>query len=246
MSHREPSRDKLLTSDSPLFIKNLLESLSLFDHVLLAVGLVGDLDLDDRSMDVYRKKQQWDATSLPDRVISPLQSYRKLMDPPMERWPAFPTLNQRTLAGLVQGELADRGEQSDTINEQRDEYARDLLLVLDEDIRPPSITTDGARSIVQRLSAATVIDIDHPKHDYLAPHGGRREMGEVLVRPLDILWQHVTSTIRRSWFANATLISRLENLEMCRWKLSMKLTVCYGEYILPADSDHSELQPIRT
>ena len=26
------------------------------------------------------------------------------------------------------------------------------------------------------------IDVDHPKHDYLAPHGGRRGMGEVLVR----------------------------------------------------------------
>ena len=37
-------------------------------------------------------------------------------------------------------------------------------------------------SILQRLSAAAEIDVDHPKHDYLAPHGGRRGMGEVLVR----------------------------------------------------------------
>ncbi|PSQ63774.1 MAG: recombinase, partial [Halobacteriales archaeon SW_8_66_22] len=29
---------------------------------------------------------------------------------------------------------------------------------------------------------AAEIDVDHPKHDYLAPHGGRRGMGEVLVR----------------------------------------------------------------
>jgi hypothetical protein len=57
-----------------------------------------------------------------------------------------------------------------------------LLLALDEDIRPPSITTDGARSVLQRLSETAEIDIDHPKHDYLAPHGGRRGMGEVLVR----------------------------------------------------------------
>jgi hypothetical protein len=48
------------------------------------------------------------------------------------------------------------------------------------DLRPPSITTDGARSILQRLSKAA--DSDHPKHDYLAPHGGRRGMGELLVR----------------------------------------------------------------
>jgi len=141
-----------------------------------------DIDLADGSMDIYRKKQQWDAASLPDPVISPVGNYRKLMDPPTERWPVFPTLDQRTLAGLVRKELADRGEHPDTAEQRREEYARDLLLALDEDICPPSITTDGARSILQRLSEAAEIDIDHPKHDYLAPHGGRRGMGEVLVR----------------------------------------------------------------
>jgi len=142
----------------------------------------GEISLDDGSMDVYRKKQQWDAASLPDPTISPLRSYRKLLDPPTERWPVFPTFDQRTLARLVQDELADRGERPDTIDERRKEYARDLLLALDEDIRSPSITTDGARSILQRLSEAAEINTDHPKHDYLAPHGGRRGMGEVLVR----------------------------------------------------------------
>jgi len=141
-----------------------------------------EIDLEEGSMDVYRKKQQWDAASLPDPVISPLRSYRKLMDPPTDRWPVFPTFDQRTLAELVQEELADRGEQSETIDERRDESARDLLLALAEDIRPPSITTDGARSILQRLSAAAEVNVDHPKHDYLAPHGGRRGMGEALVR----------------------------------------------------------------
>ena len=133
-------------------------------------------------MDVYRKKQQWDAASLPDPVISPLRSYRRLMSPPTERWPVFPTFDQRTLAVLVQDELADRGERPDAITERREEYPRDLLLALDKDIRPPSITTDGGRSILQRLTEAAEIDIDHPKHNYLAPHGGRRGIGEVLVR----------------------------------------------------------------
>ncbi|RLM53477.1 site-specific integrase [Halobellus sp. Atlit-31R] len=141
-----------------------------------------DLSLDDGSMDVYRKKQQWDAASLPDPVISPLRSYRKLMDPPTERWPVFPSFDQRTLAELVQDELSDRGERLETIAERREKYARDLLLVLDEDVRPPSITTDGARTVLERLSENAEIDVDHPKHDYLAPHGGRRGMGEVLVR----------------------------------------------------------------
>jgi hypothetical protein len=81
-------------------------------------------------MDVYRKKQQWDAASLPDPVISPLRSYRKLMDPPAERWPVFPTFDHRTLAGLIRDELVDRGEHQEIITERREEYARDLLLRL--------------------------------------------------------------------------------------------------------------------
>ena len=141
-----------------------------------------DIDLEDGSMDVYRKKQQWDAASLPDPVISPLLNYRRLMDPPTERWPVFPTFDQRTLANLVREELADRGESPETIQERRDAYARDLLFALAEDIRPQSITTDGARSILKRLTGAAGIEIAYPKHEYLAPHGGRRGMGELLAR----------------------------------------------------------------
>jgi hypothetical protein len=141
-----------------------------------------DLSLDDGSMDVYRKKQQWDAASLPDPVISPLRSYRKLVDPPTDRWPVFPTFDQRTLANLVRDELADRGVRSEAIQECRDTYVRDLLLALDQDLRPQSITTDGARSILRRLTDVAGVEVDHPKHEYLAPHGGRRGMGEVLVR----------------------------------------------------------------
>jgi integrase len=141
-----------------------------------------DLSLEDGSMDVYRKKQQWDAASLPDPVIAPLRSYRKLLAPPTDRWPVFPTFDRRTLATLVREELTDRGKQSIAIADRRGEYARDLLLALDDDIRPPSITTDGARSLLQQLSDDAAIAIEHPKHDYLAPHGGRRGMGEVLVR----------------------------------------------------------------
>jgi integrase len=138
----------------------------------------GEVSLDDGSMDVYRKKQQWDVASVPEPVIAPLRSYRTLMDPPTVQWPVFPTFDQRTLATLVQDKL----DGSDAIGERRDEYARDFLLALDEDIYPPSITTDGARSILQRLTDAAKVDIEHPKHDYLAPHGGRRGMGEILVR----------------------------------------------------------------
>ncbi|WP_459190795.1 tyrosine-type recombinase/integrase [Halosimplex sp. J119] len=141
-----------------------------------------DVDLDDGRVTVYRKKQQWDAAGLPDPVHRPLATYRRLLDPPSERWPVFPTFDHRTLATLAREELADRGLRPEEIDERRDAFARDLLLALDEDICPPSMTTDGARSVLRRLTDEAGIDVDHPKHDYLAPHGGRRGMGEVLVR----------------------------------------------------------------
>ena len=141
-----------------------------------------DLSLDDGSMDVYRKKQQWDAASLPDPVVSPLCSYARLLDPPSDRWPVFPTLAPQVLARRVTEELAERGHPEGAIDARRGEFARDLLLALAADIRPPSLAADGARRVLRRVSNAADIDIEHPKHEYLAPHGGRRGMGEVLVR----------------------------------------------------------------
>lgn len=142
----------------------------------------GEIDLENGSMDVYRKKQQWDSASLPEPVITPLRNYKRLLDPPSDHWPVFPTFDQRTLGDLVRDELADRGLQPNDIGTWRDAHVRDLLLMIAENIPPPSLATDGARRVLQRLTEEAEIDIDHPKHDYLAPHGGRRGMGEVLVR----------------------------------------------------------------
>jgi integrase len=140
-----------------------------------------EVNIEDGSITVYRKKQQWDTASLPEPVIQPLKTYRKLLDPPSDRWPVFPTFSPRTLGELVRGELADRGLTDEEITDRRD-YPRDLLLALDEDIRSKSMTTKGARNVLERLTAAADIDISDPNHEYLVPHGGRRGMGEILVR----------------------------------------------------------------
>lgn len=87
-------------------------------------------------MDVYRKKQQWKSTNLPNPVISPLRNYERLLDPPTARWPVFPTFDQRALAALVRDELADRGLPPEAIADRRDAHARDQLLDFEEDIRP--------------------------------------------------------------------------------------------------------------
>lgn len=92
----------------------------------------------------------------------------------------FPTFDQLTLATLIREDLTDRGKRSEVIEHSRSKYARDLLLALEDNIRSTSITTDGARSILKRLTENAGIDIDHPKQDY-GSHGGRLGMGEVLL-----------------------------------------------------------------
>ena len=181
-----------------------------------------EVNLEDGSMDVYRKEQQWDAASLPDPVLSPLRSYQKLIDPPTDRWPVFPTFDQQTLATLVREELADQGLRPEAIAEHREASARDLLLALKEDIPPNSLMTDGARSILRRLTAAANIDIDHPKHDYLAPHGGRRGMGEALVRAFGYTVAARISTTQKKWFESGTRISRQVNSVTSQRRRSLK------------------------
>lgn len=141
-----------------------------------------DVNLADGSMDVYRKKQRWDAASLPEPVIPKLSRYKKLVSPPSDRWPVFPTFDRNSLQQQITDELADRGLQKADIERLQEKYVRLFLLALAEDIRPKSLTTDGARLILRRLTDVAEIDVPHPKHGYLAPHGGRRGMGEVLVR----------------------------------------------------------------
>lgn len=115
------------------------------------------------------------------------------LDPVSQQWPVFPTFDQRTLAKLVREDLADRGLKREEIHKRRNAHARDLLLAIEEDIRPLSLMTHGARNILKRVTTNTEIGIGHLKHEYLAPHGGRRGIGEDLVRrsgiqsPLGIL-----------------------------------------------------------
>lgn len=141
-----------------------------------------DVNLNEGSIDVYRKKQSWDSASLPKPVIEPLRLYKQRLDPPSERWPVFPTLHFATVSKQIREELANRGLSDEEISARREAYEYDIFLALAENIRLPSITTDGARGSLKQITEKSDVEVEHPKHGYLAPHGGRRGMGEVLVR----------------------------------------------------------------
>jgi integrase len=140
-----------------------------------------DIDLDDQNITVLRKKQQWDDASLPEPTIHPLRIYESVLDPPDCEWPVFPTLHRPTLAQLVREKLTERGATDEEIADIREQHENDLLVCCEHDIRPPSLTPNAARRIMKRLCKEADIELDD-HHGYLAPHGGRRGMGEVLVR----------------------------------------------------------------
>lgn len=141
-----------------------------------------DVSLADSSLTVLSKKQQWDDRALPEQTHHALRALRSVLDPPTDDWPVFPTIHRPTLYETARTTLREEG-----INERRierrlsEESALDVLL--DERVAPPSITTDGGRRIMQRLTDGAGIELDTAdRHDYLAPHGGRRGAGEVMVR----------------------------------------------------------------
>ncbi len=140
-----------------------------------------DLDYRDRNLTVLRKKQQYDQASVPEPVVHPLQQLERVLDPPDDDWPVFPTLHYPTLAETAREGLRAAGHSADETEAIRDEHGRDLFVCREHGLRPPSITPNAARRIMERLCDEAGIDLDD-KHGYLAPHGGRRGMGEVLVR----------------------------------------------------------------
>lgn len=141
-----------------------------------------DVDLDAQSLTVFRKKQQWDEASLPAPVVHPLRIYKRILAPPDDEWPVFPTCHYPTLGQLVRDGLTAQGYSDQAIEDIRADHERDLLVCRAYDLGPPpSITPHAARSRMKRLCEDAGIVLDD-QHGYLAPHGGRRGMGEVLVR----------------------------------------------------------------
>ncbi|CDK38310.1 site-specific recombinase [Halorubrum sp. AJ67] len=131
-----------------------------------------DVSLSDGSIDVYRKKQSWDSASLPDPVIEPLRLYKRRLDPPSDQWAVFPTLHFATVSKHVKEELANRGLDEEEISTLRKESDYDIFLALSKNIRVPSISTDGARGTLKRVTKDSGVDVEDSKHEYLAPHGG--------------------------------------------------------------------------
>ncbi|NUB93706.1 phage integrase SAM-like domain-containing protein [Haloterrigena sp. SYSU A121-1] len=145
----------------------------------------GDVSLDDQKMTVLAKKQDWSDRSLTKQAVNPMRRYKRLLDPASDEWPVFPTFHLPSLYETLRTGLRDEYDWStDEIEPFVDELTGQTEVfdaLRERDLSPPSINTDGARRIMRRLCADADLELEG-KHDYLAPHGGRRGAGEVMVR----------------------------------------------------------------
>lgn len=154
-----------------------------------------DLDLDNRTMTVLGKGDQtYETVGLPQQTLSALERYRATLNSPNERWPVFLTLHALTLSATARNGLKEEGLSSEEIETTLDDQPA-LSVLTDEGFVPSTITTDGARRLMQSLSAnADVPGINPTKGEYLELHGGCRGAGDTLVR--EVGWEQAQRLLR--------------------------------------------------
>jgi integrase len=140
----------------------------------------GDVHLEDGSLDVYSKKQEWDTRALPSPARRALKAHERTLNPPSDDWPVFFSLHAPTLVRRAREGLSEQGHSDAAVEEILAE--NDAITVLREyEIPPLALTTEGGRAVMKRLCEGAGIELDD-RHGYLTPHGGRRGAGEAMVR----------------------------------------------------------------
>ncbi|WP_255191961.1 tyrosine-type recombinase/integrase [Natronobeatus ordinarius] len=134
-----------------------------------------DVDLEDGRLRILGKNQQVEDAQLPTQAARPLRRWKDALEPTASDWPVFPSMHVPTLSRKIAAELGPK-ERSKRVS-----TSHHWAVVLDEEIEPPSITTEGVRSILKRLTdAADVPGLG--EDEYLTLHGARRGVGEKLYR----------------------------------------------------------------
>lgn len=132
-----------------------------------------DVDLADQTMEVLGKPQERQHIYIPEQAIRFIEAHRRRQDPPTDDWPLFPTGHLPSLYDHARGELA--ADVDDLESRLTPDGVGDLLR--EHEIAPPAMTTEGGRTILERLSAESGITQDG---EYPKPHGGRRGLGREL------------------------------------------------------------------
>ncbi|WP_224268884.1 tyrosine-type recombinase/integrase [Haloprofundus salinisoli] len=135
-----------------------------------------DVNLDANAVRVFGKSREYEYAQLPERAGAALLDHRERCEPADASWPVFPTAHGPSLRRAVETQLGERGWTDEEIDERCSELPLPAVL-REERVTPPSLTTDGARSVMKRLCADAEIDV---RGEYLKPHGARRGLGHEL------------------------------------------------------------------
>jgi len=136
----------------------------------------GDVDLDRGVARVLGKTRERQSVALTDGVVDALDRYRRILAPPTDEWPVFPTRHRPSLAGTAREGLAERGWSDEEIEAALDDHGSSELLRRHE-IAPPALSKNGARNLMERLCESAGVD---GEGEHLKPHGGRRALGDRL------------------------------------------------------------------
>ena len=133
----------------------------------------GRVDLEAGTMRILGKDQSWETAPIPSLALRPLRVLKKIQRPASDKWPVFATSHAPSKWSVAREQLADVEGLAET-------HGGIDAVLREHDVAPPALTTDGARSMLKRLTEAAGIDVDE---GYLQPHGARRGMiGEVYKR----------------------------------------------------------------
>ena len=143
---------------------------------------------DQQMIRVWNKRSEWSDRPVTSATADALDRLENLLQP-ADDWPVFVSSSYKALQsrlrdrliGLTDGKQRLTPEDVDAMLADC-ATAPDFLAVYREyEIPPPALTTEGGRYVMKKLTDEAGIEVDG-RHNYLAPHGARRGLGEVLVR----------------------------------------------------------------
>ena len=128
-----------------------------------------DVGLENATLEVLGKSREYQHVALPERVCTALERHKRVADPPSNEVFVFPTEHAPSKYAAIRDQLEHAEQHLEGTDVDEIIRAHEIIV--------PSISTAGARNLMQRLCDETGLDIDG---EYLKPHGGRRGLGHEL------------------------------------------------------------------